>query len=273
MATIDIPLKAIPDELIVSIKDELLTYFVSLIGCSDEREKKLVPLGSGTLVKIGEAKFILTAAHVWEASEWASGLLISLKKTETSFVIERRYLAEKTIFTRGPTGPDIALLELSAKDASTLGASKSFVDLNAQRENLKDHPIKEEKGFFAVVGIVGEKSEVRGREDGACVAMLHGDAFFGVLENYSVTEGADYFDLSANSSLPGIPKSFGGVSGGSVWQLNLDHKDGVITWDRKRLFRGVAFYELYPKEGQQLLRCNGPKTLYELAWQEWKLPT
>jgi hypothetical protein len=271
MGTVEVPLKEIPDALIDAIKDELLTYFVSLTACSDESEKKLIPLGSGTLVKVVDAKFILTAAHVWKASEWASSVLISLKKTETSFVIQRKYLSAKLFFVPGESGPDIALLELSPSDAATIGASKSFLDLKIQRDDLENHPLKEENGFFAVVGIIGEKTEIVPREDGAVVANLRGDAFFGVLENYTETEGSDYFDLTANSSLPGIPKSFGGVSGGSVWQLDLRVQNGSISWDRKRLFRGVAFYEFYEEKGRQLLRCNGPRTLYELAWQEWKL--
>lgn len=272
MGTVDIALKDIPDELIVSIKDELLAYFVSLIACSDERDKKLIPLGSGTLVKIDDARFILTAAHVWRASERASGILISLKKTETSFVIDRKHLSARQLYTSGGFGPDIALIEISVNDAATIGATKSFLDLKVQRDSLKENPLKEDKGLFAVVGMVGEKSEIRPRADGAIVARLGGDAFFGGLDGRKEMGSWDYFDLSANSSLPGIPKSFGGVSGGSVWQLDLGVQKGVITWDRKRLFRGVAFYEIYPEKGRQLVRCNGPKTLYELAWKEWNLP-
>jgi hypothetical protein len=274
MEKVEVELKDIPDDLIRSIKDELLTYFVPMAACSDASEKKVATLGSGTLVKVGDRKFILTAAHVWDECKWAAGILFALKETETSFVIQRQHLHPILLFTdkESQYGPDLALLELSPNDAATIEARKSFLDLTVQRNGLDENPLKEDKGLFAVVGIVGEKSDVATREDGAVVANLRGDAFFGSLDKRTEFGDWDYFDLSANSSLPHVPKSFGGVSGGAVWQINLEMKDGAIFWDRKRLFRGVAFYELWPQEGTQVIRCNGPKALYEVAWRKFDLP-
>lgn len=274
MKKIEAKLKDIPDELFQSIKDELLTYFVSMAAC-DARDKRVVPLGSGTLVKLRDRRFILTAAHVWDESKWARGILFGLRETEASFVIERKNLNPQLLpaAAQAEDGPDIALIELSPNDAGTFEARKSFLDLDMQRSSLGENPLKECNGLFAVVGIVGEKSEVVHREDGAVVANLRGDAFFGTLDKRTEVKGWDYLDLSADSSLPHVPDSFGGVSGGSVWQIDLQMKNGSIGWDRKRLFRGVPFYQLRPKEGVQVLRCNGPKALYEAAWKEFGLPS
>jgi hypothetical protein len=53
----------------------------------------------------------------------------------------------------------------------------------------------------------------------------------------------DYFDFEMDSSSPGMPKSWGGVSGGGLWRVLVYHspETGKIDWAQR--LKGVAFWE------------------------------
>lgn len=55
-------------------------------------------------------------------------------------------------------------------------------------------------------------------------------AFYSAVQEAHEHDGYDYFDLAANLSLPGVPKSLAGVSGGGLWQIKLSMtKSGTIS--------------------------------------------
>jgi len=97
--------------------------------------------------------------------------------------------------------------------------------------------------------------------------------FFGAVKDYHNRNGYDYVDLNVDLQLPGVPSSFGGMSGGSLWQLPLtkSRSDGRISWRGEKHFQGVIFWQS-PHRGQfKFVRCHGRKSLYAVAWNTWKL--
>ena len=171
-------------------------------------------------------------------------------------------------------GPDIAFLGLAAPFVSTIEARKSFLNLIQQKESLASCPPAIENGLWAVTGMVGEFSEARPHpETGTIEGHAHGEALFSFVQQSHERDGYDYFDVGANLELPGVPSSFGGVSGGGLWDVHLSMaKSGTISWDGKRYFRGVAFWETEKSGSQRIIRCHGSKSVFEKAWELRGLP-
>ena len=63
------------------------------------------------------------------------------------------------------------------------------------------------------------------------------------------------------------------MSGGGVWEIRLVEKAGILSWDGERNLRGVAFWESDESDDRQrTIRCHGPRSLFERAWELWELP-
>lgn len=70
----------------------------------------------------------------------------------------------------------------------------------------------------------------------------------------------DYIELSSKRY---IPKSFGGVSGGGVWQVIMqDQPEGGVKI-LEIMLSGLAFYESARKNDKRIIRCHGKKSIYE----------
>lgn len=79
--------------------------------------------------------------------------------------------------------------------------------------------------------------------------------------------GYDYIELGCDrSSSPTIPYSFGGVSGGGVWKVEIDSPDGSPGSEilGEITLCGVAFYEDELDTQYPYVRCHGPGSLYSV---------
>lgn len=171
-------------------------------------------------------------------------------------------------------GPDLALLEVAPSYVSTIKTYKSFLNLSRQKAELAKYPPNIEKGFWAITGMVEEFSNVQHHPEIKTVtANVICRAFFSTIHKAHDHKDYDYIDAGAKLELPDVPLSFGGISGGGLWQVDLSmDKSGTISWDGKRHFRGVAFWQSKPSDGRRVIRCHGPRSVFEKAWTEWELP-
>ena len=67
----------------------------------------------------------------------------------------------------------------------------------------------------------------------------------------------DYVDLKEDTTFPGVPKDFGGVSGGGLWRVQVFGSPGNAEIRRKWSLEGVAFYQLKISDSQMVIRCHG----------------
>lgn len=263
----DIP-QAVLDEVIYSLKNYLVALYVLL---PEKPQPRLRLIGSGTLVEIEGSSYILTAAHVWHATQGVEQIGLVLTEQQTSFMMPRDSICAKELWKGEVSewGPDIVLLKLAPAAISTIAASKSFLNLALQKEALTSYSPPPENGLWAVTGMVGEFSEFTPYPEARTIeGHAHGSAFFSSVHQMHQRDGYDYYDLGANLQLPGVPSSFGGVSGGGLWQINLSMaKSGTILWDEKRYFRGVAFWESEKTGNHRIIRFHGPKSIFEKAWE------
>jgi hypothetical protein len=249
---------------------ELQHYFVPIFVLLPQNPSpNLRLIGSGTLLEIEGTHHILTAAHVWHEAKGADQIGLALTNYRSRFLIRRDAIASKELWSSEDSqwGPDLALLEIPPPFVSTIAAHKSFLNLSQQRTTFASRQPVTGKELWAVTGMVGEFSKVQNSQEERIIdADIQARAFFSVLQQTHEHNEYDYIDLSAKD-LTGVPSSFGGVSGGGLWDIYLSiTKSGEIIWDEKRHFRGVAFWQSAVSNGRRVIRCHGPKSIFKTAW-------
>jgi len=272
----EIKIGDIPEAFVESVLNGLKHYLVTMLGSS---EPYPIPFGSGTFVRVGNIRGILTAAHVWhKAKAYQEIFFILTDRVSTAFSIKPRHISPKEIWggEENEWGPDLAFMELAPNDAAELEGSKSFLNLSKQKIGLTKKPPDTDKGLWVITGLVAEFSRVEHKpEERAVLTTANCQAMFSIIHNTSECEGYDYFEAGARMGLEGVPESFGGVSGGGVWQVDIrkNEETGDFYWDEKKYLRGVAFWEEdQPSEGLKAIRFHGPKSIFETAWKEWGFP-
>lgn len=265
--------QTVMDDVILELKNYLVAVFILL----PERQQPIRLIGSGTLVEVEGVHHILTAAHVWHETREAKEIGLVITEHQALFTMPRDSINVKELWNGkiSEWGPDLALLRLAPQFGSTVAARKSFMNLIQQKELLASCQPASEKELLAVTGMAGEFSEITSHPEEKTVEVhADGKAFFSLLQQKHQRDGYDYLDLGANLKLSGVPSSFIGVSGGGLWQIKLSMaKSGTISWDGKRYFRGVAFWQsAEDSDGRRIIRCHGPKSIFEKAWESWALP-
>jgi hypothetical protein len=263
--------QAVLDHASSSLQHFLIPMFI--------RSERPVPdvdfVGSGTLVEIEGSHHILTAAHVWNKAKDATHVGLSLTTFGSRFMVPRdRILSKQEWRTDDPGwGPDLALLRLPSADVPRIKAHKSFLNFPQQRAAFADRPPDTTRGYWAVTGMVGEFSNIeRDREANRVELRISGRAVFSVVREVHERERYDYIDIGVRLELPGTPSTFRGVSGGGLWEIQLVEKSGTIQWNGKPHLRGVAFWESAPSGDRCVIRCHGPRSIFERAWELWELP-
>jgi len=267
----------IPDSLLDDIDSSLQQYFVPILGRDDERHTEPLKLiGSGTFVRIDSSYHILTAAHVWDATKPFPKVGLLLGSGRSCLSIPREYIAARQLRGSGPeeSGPDLALLAIPPRFVAQVRAYKSALDLVQQRNKFLADPPHSDSGLWAVTGMVEGFSSVQHHLDvGSLEAQIHARSFFGGIDGTHERDGYDYLDAGVDMGLAGVPMSFGGVSGGPLWQIVLSmNSTGQIFWNGKKYVQGVAFWQSAIQEGRRVIRCHGPKSVFEKAWKERELP-
>ena len=271
MSSRDVQIEDIPMAVLDQVENGLRHYSVPILALW---KRKPVPdfrlIGSGTLMDVAGKGYILTAAHVWNAAAGADSLQVLMKAGRARVEIPRADISARTIWNRdGPEewGPDLAFLEIPPQQLGALRARKSFLNFEHQLADLAENPPQIEKGLWAQYGVVDEFSDVNvDIKNKQLNAELVTRAFFGGVTQTHSIDGFDYYDTRADLWLDGVPSSFGGVSGGGLWQIGLSiSKAGDISWDEKRHFRGVAFWQSSAINEQRIVRFHGPTSIFERA--------
>jgi len=272
----DVLFDEIPQPILEEVRLGIQHYFVPLLVISPEDRSHPVDLaGSGTLVELAGRHYILTADHVWNKTEgWAQIGLVLEMAGGAPLAIPVDWISAQRLARRNYSewGPDIALLELPPQLVATISARKSFMNFAKRRSELSYKPPQMDKSLWALIGLVGQASEVKSNpEIGMVDTILRAEAFFGVTCKEERRDGYDYLTTYAKTTLPGVPSSFKGLSGGGLWQVVLKINAGTIIWPGELHFRGVAFWEQPEPPDHIAIRCHGPQSIFDIAWKAWGL--
>jgi hypothetical protein len=234
-------------------------FTVALLAISDSPES-LELAGTRTLLTTGGAHFILTARHVWERKlRLADHVGIVLRpNVRHRFGICRKDFAvfglpKPKKWTKW--GPDLVLLRIPAEHVGSIAVHKVFL-------NVEKPPRKIGLRVLAVQVLMGTPAAF------GKIAGAHADlqimGMFLAAEKQRKRIGFDYLDYRFDLAFPGVPRKFGGVSGGGVWHVYLYYspQTGEIDW--RLSLHGVAFYELDIVKEHRPIRCHGPRSIKRL---------
>ena len=266
-----LPISAFTDDLHDQAIERIASYSVGLIGI-DLQDRQEVPTqsGTGTLVDLDGRLCIVTADHVIEniARRNRVGLLIDWKGGLRRCAFEREDLHFVRL-PRGPTedvGPDLGAIMLppSGENIATLRAHKSFYNLRKRIDRFDRNYLSLDEGIWIPCGVLGEGSA--SLEPTSSFARVTGHwAMMGISSapQESVRDGFDYLDVQAHMGGIDVPRSFGGVSGGGLWQVRIaKHPEGRLEV-HEVVLSGVLFYQTAVVDGTRLLRSHGRASVHE----------
>lgn len=230
-------------------------FTVAMFGIFGSPQQQLRLAGTGTLVVLDGKHFILTALHVWEeVLKTADQIGITLKENiDHCTAIDRH-----AVVPFGPPkpkewsqwGPDIVLLSLPAEYVGRISAYRSFWNLAGQLAvNAEVLEIRILMGTPAALGSFTET-----------YADVQINGMFLGPEARHAREEFDYLDYEIDLSFA-VPRNYGGVSGGGVWQVCVfwGPSTGEVDW--RMSLHGVAFFQLPIIAERTTLRCHGPETI------------
>lgn len=268
----------IPDELFDDIGRILKCYTTAIILINIDSSGQQTPLliGSGTFVSISETFGILTAAHVVEklVKEKSFGrpylLGLTINDYAQKYAIPSNSL-EAIIIAKGEIeydGPDLGFIVLPHSEKGIIEATKSIHNLDKNRERILNTPPRFSEGLWGICGVPEEKTVYEDKEKRFEPLMnLFMFAGFGGIHNTYMVGGYDYCHINVKHDCsPIIPDSFGGVSGGGLWQIPLvKSREGKIE-PKEYILSGVVFYETGWEGLYQSIKCHGRNSIYDIAY-------
>jgi hypothetical protein len=267
----------LPQNLFAEMSNMIHTFSTSLIKVSVDRNGKenIALIGSGTFVTVGNINGILTADHVVKLLDNPLGspksLGLAIQKYAHKYTIDREYLKIYRI-ARGNVdseGPDLAFISIPPAKLGTIRAEKSFYNLQRNRDRMLSSPPEPNLGVWAICGAPDiETTDEKPTQAFIEVKKYHSFCFFGGISRIYDVEKFDYLEIEANDDCdPDIPESFGGVSGGGVWQVPLVRTSNGVMKPQEYLLSGVAFYQTKKSGSLRSIKCHARKSVYDAAYR------
>jgi hypothetical protein len=214
--------------------------------------------GSGTFLAKGSAHYILTAGHVWhEALKCGDYVGVTLRE-----VYDHTCLLEVAhILTYEPDrpaawnewGPDLILLRIPDVRAGEIKAFKAFYEMQAGLRSLVTLDRNETYLLVGTPSVLGSYTQ-----NHASVQLF--GMWVGTPKTYTHNQW-DYFDVEAALRPPSDANTFGGVSGGGLWRVQIYSPPGTDRIESVSVLEGVAFYELGTSKGEGIVRCHGLQSI------------
>ena len=260
---------AVMPDVLDSIRQILHSHTVAFADVGEpERGRMPCLIGSGTLVRVGQRRAILTAYHVLTALPETGRLCLVLEKTREPHTLDRAGVAFLKI-AHGvgdeSIGPDLGALLLAEPLGGALEMKKSFYNLDKRKDLALHNPPDMDVGAWAVQGFLHERTVLTLDADGrgSTTGFYNFTAFGRPHLPFKLAEH-DCFDLRGDER-EDLPRGWGGMSGGGLWQVPL-RRDGKAIVPAECLFSGVAFYQHPTTDTLYGIRCHGRRSVFQVAY-------
>jgi len=260
----------LPKELTEGVVRELSAFSIGFARVVETANRPRVDLlGSGTLVTAGRKQAILTAHHVVQVLPRVGRLGLLLWSSDHPTTVDCAGLGFLEI-ARGvddSVGPDLGAVVLSAPIASAIAAQKSFYNLDNRRDGVLNRPPQDNEGFWIANGFIDERTTEH-RGEGIVSKRFFNLSAAGGAERQPDVDQFDYYQYPV--SIEGreySPRSFGGMSGGGLWQIPLAREGNGSVVSRTPLFSGLVFYQVPTTSSECGVRCHGRRSIYEIAYE------
>lgn len=219
--------------------------------------ERLKFIGTGTLAVARKQHGILTAAHVWERLKSVAKVGITMTDNiDHRFPIDVSTIVPTTLSSPAwdEKGPDVAFLRIPDVLVGQIEAYHVFEDLEKPPKKLGAEALE----CWMAVGAPGELGTLT--ETHASLA-INGSL---VMNPQYLSGDPDYYEFEVDTWGPGIPKSYGGFSGGGLWRVPvyLSPSTGDVDWALR--LKGVMFWQFAQKGDRRVIRCHGPETITSL---------
>jgi hypothetical protein len=224
-------------------------------------------MGSGTCLRYGKLRGILTADHVvdkWGQDDEVGLVQFPIRENQFQATrIPRKYLDEVRVGLKpyDEMGPDLAFVKLPpAQAAGSIEAASSFFDLEKQRElAFKPRPENADQ-FDFTAGIIAKWQGQRSVKGKMAKTVINGLLTMGDAAPIDGRDGYDRLRFTPEKD-SAVPPTYGATSGGGLMRLFLEK--GTKNLIELRLL-GSIYYETAPKEDAvRNLICHGPRSIYE----------
>lgn len=272
MTKVKIPIADIPTDVSESISRHLSDYTIGFLRIKDTPKGQDADLlGSGTLVQVGTKHAILTVDHVAKAlpKEGRLGLLLSRDVHQHTIDIQGIHYLNIARGEVASEGPDLAAVILSPAIASTISAIKSFYNLTYHRDHMLTEPPDIQEGVWFNNGFIEERTiQEEGRNGYSSIKGFCMFSGAGGPEDQPVKRGVyDYISLPKIYGRKfELPISFGGMSGGGLWQVQLITGPSGKIKPKAFLLSGVAFYQEPTVGERSSIVCHGRSSVYQIAY-------
>jgi hypothetical protein len=256
-----------------AVNDSISDYaigFAKFVGSEDA-----IIAGSGTLVAFRGRHAILTADHVLDVlpDTGSVGLILptrygpQLHRAILDMGVKRKITIGRASYDH--SGPDLGLVLLAPTDVSRLPSTKVFYSLDKRLDTMRTAPRPIDMGGWFLAGMIGERTSDLDPERGfARVKAFRGFTGAGVVVAEHERAGFDYLEFQAkyDAAYEG-PESFGGVSGGGLWQAVFELHNETLSLVEV-LLSGVAFFQSAIADDIRTIFCHGRQSVYELVARE-----
>ena len=261
----------LPPALLKAIMSDLIMYSVGFVSLGKTPYgTDAILLGSGTLVKVGVTHAVLTAHHVLEVLPRIGRLSLILSQSSQPYTFNTQGLEYLKIDrgTKDSDGPDIGAVVLAPNIAASIQAKKVFYNLEIRRDRLLKTPPHLRDGVWFVNGFIDEETTTRrGIEGYDLIKGFYNLSAAGGPECAVSIGDHDYFSFPVSYASRSIaPKSFGGMSGGGLWQVPLTRDKNGNLCHESALLSGVVFYQECDSEGALGVKCHGRISVYQVAY-------
>ena len=269
-------------ELLAKIVEEVSYCSGGLIGVGTQNNANKVNfLGSGTLVNIKELFGILTAKHV--VNELYSGykqLGVTLSKELHKSVINLDELilykiGEEYTIQIGKEStkiPDlIFMVPIKETDITLLQNSKMFYNLAERKEDVlknTNDPMFIDQ-LKCICGAPDEftTTEIDLQRLGEIKVFQFNGLFTGIQRVWD-EKGYDLYQTGVDyGNSPGLPSTFGGVSGGGLWNVCLSKQQDNSLASGTPILCGVAFFETEREGDKRGIICHGVNSIFEKLYE------
>ena len=254
-----------------SLTQSVCNYSVGFLRFErDGKMERAMPAGTGTFVKRGKVYGILTAGHVLHRmGENEIVGLVRFPGVQPALQNFRLDLnrTDRIVTWNGNEcdAPDIAFLKIPEVDGRNLEAAGAvYYNLALPRVfgvKKREHRMSK---CHAVVGVVGEWTEMGPAQFAKGLKVDVGGLFGAVKTLREFTEKeTDLLEAEIDhAGSPRAPKSYGGVSGGALWELHVELDTQLKPVEVNKRLIGVAFRQTL---NHRLVICNGMPSIEQVT--------
>lgn len=262
-------IKDIPSGTKDEILESIAPFTIAFLRDDPSGDGSADLVGSGVLVSAGRHRAILTAAHVLDAIPSTPRIGLLLGQTNHIQSIDRGGVS-MAVIARGSQeaqGPDLGIVRLAPSIASAVSARKAFYNLDLRREQVLNEPPDLRDGVWCVQGFLAENTSVIDDADGrGKTKCFYNFTGFGGPDTCMRRDEFDYFDFPVeHEARAESPVSWGGMSGGGMWQVRLKRESNEL----KRaglLLAGVLYYQVATTPTSCGVIGHGLESVYAKAY-------